>query len=67
MHVWTRRLLQASFDDEKWSARMHPACLVGEYRGTPAASMRSSHPVLSKLPVWNNPAGTTVQVLRVLV
>ncbi|VTU45425.1 hypothetical protein SRS16P2_00141 (plasmid) [Variovorax sp. SRS16] len=45
LHVWTRRLLQALVDDEKQSAHMYSACLVGD-RYTPAALMRSAHPVL---------------------
>jgi hypothetical protein len=45
LHVWTRRLLQALVDAEKQSAHMYSACLVGD-RYTPAALMRSAHPVL---------------------
>jgi IS5 family transposase len=30
LHVWTRRLLQALVDDEKQSAHMHSACLMGD-------------------------------------
>ena len=45
LHVWTRRLLQALVDDEKQSAHMYSACLMGD-RYTPAALMRSARPVL---------------------
>ena len=30
VHVWTRRLLQVLEGDEDRSARMYPACLLGE-------------------------------------
>ena len=45
LHVWTRRLLQALVDDEKQSAHMYSACLMGD-RYTPAALMRSARPGL---------------------
>ena len=47
VHVWTRRLLQVLVGDEKRSARMFTACQWAR-RDTPAALMRSAHPVLSK-------------------
>ncbi|WP_232436960.1 hypothetical protein, partial [Burkholderia ubonensis] len=33
----------------KRSACMYPACPMGDRRSTPAASMRSAHPILSKI------------------
>src|ERR1700674_4182759 len=36
------------FARSKRSAHMYPACPVGDCRSTPAALMRSAHPVLNK-------------------
>jgi hypothetical protein len=38
----------------KRSACMYPACQMGSCRSTPAASMRSAHPVLSKIAARQN-------------
>ena len=46
------------FAISKWSARMYPACPVGDYRSTPAALMRSAHPCPEQINGLNDMAGT---------
>ena len=42
MHVWTRRALQALYDDWKWSACMYPACSWAFAEARPQPHIRFS-------------------------